>query len=86
MMSAVRRRLRQLGSTVTVKGSTKGAETATQRRVIDMHVADIYDVGELFDLLVEADERLGDDPDNEQAKFDREDILDRIEELVEEDY
>ena len=48
-----------------------------------MYVADIHDVEELFDLLVDAVERLGDNPDNEQAKFDREDILDRIKELAE---
>jgi len=41
MMSAVRRRQRQLESTATVKGSTKGAATATQRRVIDMY-SDIW--------------------------------------------
>lgn len=46
-----------------------------------MFVSDITDQQELFDLLAEVEDRLLDDPANEQAMWDREDILDRLAEL-----
>ena len=46
-----------------------------------MYVKDIDDLDELADLLAEAEDRLERDPMNEQAEWDREDILGRIEEL-----
>ena len=42
MISAERRKQQLLESTATVKGSTKGAVTATIRRVIDMGRADVW--------------------------------------------
>ena len=47
-----------------------------------MYVADITDRDELIYLLAEIEDRLLADPDNEQARWDREDILDRMDELM----
>lgn len=46
-----------------------------------MFVSDIEDKDLLHDLLAEVEDRLLDDPANEQAMWDREDILDRLAEL-----
>ena len=46
------------------------------------YVADVTDPDELMELLAEADDRLPEDPLNEQAQWDREDILDRLEEIT----
>jgi hypothetical protein len=46
-----------------------------------MYVADVTDPQELSDLLVEAQDWLAREPHNEQAAWDVEDILDRINEL-----
>jgi hypothetical protein len=49
-----------------------------------MYVEDVTDIEELIDLLAEVEDRLLADPDNEQARWDHEDIRDRILELTEE--
>jgi hypothetical protein len=46
-----------------------------------MYVADVTDPQELSDLLAEAQDWLAREPDNEQAAWDVEDIIDRINEL-----
>lgn len=47
-----------------------------------MYVADVTDIKELRELLAEVEDRLLDDPNNEQALWDREDITERIQELI----
>jgi hypothetical protein len=49
---------------------------------IKMYVADVTDIKELRELLAEVEDRLLDDPNNEQALWDREDITERIQELI----
>jgi hypothetical protein len=46
-----------------------------------MYVADVTDIKELQELLAEVEDWLLDDPNNEQALWDQEDITERIEEL-----
>lgn len=46
-----------------------------------MYVADVTDIKELRELQAEVEDRLLDDPNNEQALWDQEDITERIEEL-----
>lgn len=47
-----------------------------------MYVADVTDIKELRELLAEVEDRLLDDPNNEQALWDQEDITERIQELI----
>lgn len=46
-----------------------------------MYVADVTDIRELRELLAEVEDRLLDDPNNEQALWDQEDITERIEDI-----
>jgi len=46
-----------------------------------MYVADVYELEELQYLLSEAEDWLAQEPDNEQAAWDIEDIKERMEEL-----
>jgi hypothetical protein len=48
---------------------------------IKMYVADVTDIRELRELLAEVEDRLLDDPNNEQALWDQEDITERIEDI-----
>ena len=46
-----------------------------------MYVADVTDIAELEEMLAEVFVRLAQDPKNEQALWDQEDILARMEEI-----